>query len=191
MTFDSIVKQYAEAVYNTGVVSRCMGLAQVSNVATAGTTQTIVTGEVYPFNTGRRETISPDSKESGISFFRASAMQITKQSAFLSEMRNTLTLTVWINGEKVKSNGEQDIQMMLASTLKRFQPVIDSQSSFRRVSLDTNEYASEGVQAYGWDGLKFKYNEAPHMLFNIQFQFQAWVSAGCSTPTYNVISPVC
>ncbi len=191
MTFDSIIKQYAGAVYSTGIVSKAMGLAQVSNVSANGAAQTIVTGEIFHFATGKHETISPDSRESGISFFRASAMQITRQSAFLSELRNTVTLTVWINGDKVKPNGEQDLQMFILSTLQKFTPAIDANSSFRKVSLTPSNNVIEGVPAYGWDGLKFKYHERPHVLFNLEFQFQAWVSAGCNTPTFNVTHPVC
>lgn len=191
MTFEGIVKQYAEAVYATGVVSKSMGLAQISSVSTPTGSGTIVTGEVYPFATGKRETISPDSKESGISFFRASAMQITKQSAFLNEMRTQITLTVWINGNKVKSNGEQDIQMMIADTVRKYQLTIPDGSQYRTIQLRLGNITNEGITGYGWDGLQFKYHEAPHQLFNIQFEFLAWVGSGCATPTFQIAGATC
>lgn len=190
MTFNDIINQYAGAVYSTGLLSKCGGLAQVSNVSAAGTNQTVVIAPVYPFADAKQYTISPDSKESGIAFFRASATQITRQSAYLHERRNTVTLTVWINGDKVKQGDGFSAFALIQDTVRRFRPTL-SDGQYRKVSMQPTGNVTDGIERYGWDGLKFKYHEAPHMLFNIEFQFQAWVSAGCATPTYQIVNPVC
>lgn len=192
MTFEAIIQDYCKAVMECGFVSKCGGLAQVGNVSTPGGNQTVVIANIYPFETGTYSTISPDKKETGIAFWRASATRVTKQNAYLSEHENTLTLTVWVNGDKVKLSSAMDAKLFLQRLISRHKLTIDQNSPYRSVSVEfIGDSTGEVVTGYGWDGLAFKYHEQPHSLFNLQFRFTAFVAAGCATPTAHIVSPVC
>jgi hypothetical protein len=192
MTFEAIIQEYSKAVIESGFVSKVGGLAQVANVSTAGGNQTIVSAKLFPFESGTYSTISPDKKETGIAFWRASPTRITRQSAYLSEHQNTVTLTVWVNGDKVKLSSDMDAVMYLQKLIAGYSPQIDSNSPYRKVSMEfIGDSLGEVVTGYGWDGLNFKYHEHPHRLFNLQFRFSAFVGAGCATPTFHIVSPVC
>lgn len=192
MTFEAIIQEYSKALQGVEFLSVIGGLAQVSSVSMPSGNGTVVIASIAPFETGHRQTISPDKNTSGLCFWRASPTQITRQSAYLSEHQNTLTLTVWVNGDRVKMSSDMDAVMYLQKLIVGHKPNIDSNSPYRRVSMEfVGDNGSEVVTGFGWDGLQFKYHEHPHRLFNLQFRFTAFVGAGCNTPDAYVLSPVC
>lgn len=192
MTFEAIIKQLSGQLYRLGFLSKCAGLAQVSNT-TAGTgTGQIVSAQVWPFNTGGMVSISPDRKESGICFFRASPTRITNQNVWLRQQENDVTLVVWINGDKAKPGPDADYSIIIQNHLKKYRIELEAGSPIRTATIDIlGDSLGEVVTGYGWDASGFKYHESPHQLFQVRLRVTSTVAQGCHTATVNVINPSC
>ena len=192
MTFEAIIKQLASQVSALGFISKCGALAQISNT-TAGTgSGVLVSAQVHPFNSPGMVSISPDRKESGISFFRAQPTRITNQNVWLRQQENDVLLTVWVNGDKTKAGPDVDYSMLIQNALKRYRVQIEQGSPIRTATIEVlGDSLGEIVTGFAWDGANFRYHEHPHKLFQIRLKITCNVAQGCSTATVQVINPAC
>lgn len=192
MTVEGIIKQLASHLAGIGFISKSGALAQVSNVASGAGTGVMVSAQVHPFNTGQMVSISPDKKESGIAFWRASPTRITNQNPWLHQQENELILTVWANGVKTKHGPDTDFIQLVRNHFHNYRVNLEPGSPIRTANLEfQTDSFGENVAGYGWDDSVLRYHEAPNQLFQIRFRLYLTVGKGCSTPTVNVVNPAC
>lgn len=189
---EEIIKELALLVGRLPFVSRSGALAQISNATAGANNGTFVMARIAPFDKAGMQYIGPDKKEMGIAFWQSGPTKVSRQDVWLRGQENELTLTVWVNGERVKEAQASDYIGSVVQAIRNYRIPIADGSPIRMAEIEfQGDSYGEIVTAYGWDGLNFKYHEQPHSLFQVKFKLTTMVSSGCSDATYAVINPYC
>ena len=189
---EGAIKELAKRIAQLGFISKSGALAQVSNT-TAGTgTGSFVMAQVYPFDKPGMAYVSPDKSETGIAFWQCGPTKVTRQDGYLNACENDLTLTVWVNGDRVKNGSQSAFSAEIYAALNRFRIPVEDGSPVRMAEITPNgDTLGDRVQGFGWEALTLKYDELPHVLFQVKFKLFTLVSSGCQTQTYQVINAAC
>lgn len=189
---EEIIKQLALRVSELGFISKSGALAQVSTATTNGANGVFVAARIAPFNKPGMQYLSPDKNESGIAFWQSSATKVIRQDVYLRWQENDITLTMWINGDRVKNSDPGALLFNAVQVIQNYRITLEVGSPIRMANIDLlGDSFGDVVSGFGWDDTKFKYHEAPHALFQVRFRLSLMVSTGCSTPTYQIINPAC
>lgn len=192
MILESIIKQMAQQVASLGFISKSGGLLQEVNT-TAGASEAIMTwAQVAPFTSGKMEDVSPDKTERGISFFKVGPTRITRQDTWLTQRENEVVFTCWLNGNRVKEQGDTIAEEAIVKALRLYKVRIEQGSPIRLFEIEyTGDNQGEAINRWGWESKMLQYNQLPHKLFQHKFLLRYTVATGCVNQTIDIINPAC
>lgn len=190
---EGIVKQLAMRINDLGFVSKSGGLLYEFSVSSGGANTVRTTAQIAPFVDGKLVPISPDKKETVITFFQAGPTRVLKQDLYLSQLENELTLTGWVNGDRIGREELGSPEVSILNEIRKFKSDLTTGGPLRDIEIDYSG-DSEGqapASRWGWDKPEFQYGSHPHRIFQLKFRLTYMVSKGCATQTVHVLNPAC
>ncbi len=188
MIVPEIIQQMATKIANLGYISQSGGILR--EVEQQGKIN--VEALVYPFSTGAKaKPISPDRGESGITFFQVGPTRVLNSNVWLDTMENELTLTGWLNGNRLTE--VEAAEMGILAVLSHFRYAMPTGSPVRQLSVEfagDNEGQPIGDR-WGWTAPEFQYGKAPYRLFQLRFKLTYFMARGCAPVTSTVLKPIC
>jgi hypothetical protein len=184
MIIPAIIEQLAKRIYDLGYIGQSGGMVQEVLRGTVFDIQAPVYPNPKPVN------ISPDRKESGITFFSVGPTRSLEQSRWLTKWENELTLTGWLNGDRLT---EIEMAEMGVFNAMRGTIVMPEGHPVRSVTLEfagDNEGQPIG-ERWGWTDPAYQYGKLPYRLFQHRYRLTYWVGAGCAPVTSAVLQPAC
>ena len=189
---EAIIKAMANQVLNLGFVSKSGGMLQETTIVSGGGNIVRTAAQIAPFVDGKIVDISPDKKETVITFFSAGATRVVRQDTYLMLCENEIVLTGWINGNRTGTTDQADPEMQILTALRNAR--LDPTSGGALRSLDIEFAGSDSevqVSRWGWDKPEFQYGAAPHRFFQQRFRASYMLSRGCSTQSVVIMNPAC
>lgn len=188
MILEGILKEMALRVHGLGFISKAGALVYEATATTGGI---MTNAQVAPFTDPKLVDVSPDSRETGVCFFKAGATRVTNQDSFLTTRENEVVFTGWINGDRVKTS-DTDIEEQIVKALRSYRVPIQAGSPIRMAEIEyLGDNAGEVVNRWGWDKGTLRYQEPPHILSQHRFRIEYVVSSGCYSQTVEVVNPAC
>lgn len=191
MILESILNALANAIRDTGFVSRSCGLARFVSISSNGANATVVKAFEAPFASAEMVDASPDGNDSAITFFTAGATRVVRQDVWLMWCENEVTLTMWVNGDRV--DPAQSPETAVLNRIRSTRVVPEEGSPIRSIEImfagDSNAQAD--ISRFGWDRPEFQYGAYPHRIMQMTFRVSYILSTGCSNQTIAVIPKVC
>ena len=187
MIVPEIIQQMATKIANLGYISQSGTIVQ--EVERGGKFD--IQAKTYKDGFAKPVNISPDAKESGITFFQVGPTRVLASNTWLDTMENELILTGWLNGNRLTEPelAEQGIM----SALRNFRFDKPAGSPIRNLVVEfagDNEGQPIGDR-WGWAAPEFQYGKLPYRLFQLRFKLTYFVSRGCAPVTSTVLKPAC
>lgn len=137
--------------------------------------------------------VSPDAKESAITFFQVGPTRAINQDTWLTSWENEITLIGWINGKRISEAACNDALMQIIRVVNRARISIDEGSPVRAINIDfTGDNTGQPVgEKYGWNEAQYQYGKPPYRLFELKFRLAYFVAAGCCINPVDVLQPAC
>ena len=187
MIVPEIIQQMATKIANLGYISQSGTIVQ--EVERAGKFD--IQAKTYTSQFTKAVNISPDAKESAITFFQVGPTRVLDSNTWLDSMENELTLTGWLNGNRLT---ELDLaEQGIMSALRNFRFDKPTGSPIRNLVVEfagDNEGQAIGDR-WGWTAPEFQYGKAPYRLFQLRFKLTYFVSRGCNPVASAVLKPAC
>ncbi len=189
---ESAIKGLAVRIKDAGFVSKSGALLQETTISTAGSNTVRAAAQIAPFADGKLVDVSPSGNDTVITFFQASATRVTRQDVYLMQCENEVTITGWINGNRVGMNDNADPELEIIKIIRKAKFTPDDGSPLRSIEIDfvgDNEGAT--LSRWGWDRPEFQYGGYPHRFFQHKFKFVYTLSTGCATQSVQILNPAC
>ena len=187
MIVPEIIQQMATKIAQLGYISQSGTIMQ--EVERGGKFD--IQAKTYKDGFAKAVNISPDAKESGITFFQVGPTRVLASNVWLDTMENELTLTGWLNGNRLTEMETAEIGIMAA--IRYFQFDRPTGSPIRNLDVEfaaDNEGQPIGDR-WGWTAPEFQYGKAPYRLFQLRFRMTYFMSRGCAPVTSTVLKPAC
>ncbi len=187
MIIPDIIKQLASKIGELGYISQAGGMVQ--EIQRNGKID--VQALVYPFASDKPVNISPDARESGITFFQVGPTRVLDSNIWYDTQENELILTGWLNGNRLTEvhAAEQGIKAVLSY----FRYTKTEGSPVRQLTVEfagDNEGQPIGDR-WGWTEPTFQYGAAPYRFFQHRYKLTYFLSRGCAPSGVNVLQPSC
>lgn len=189
---EGALKGLAIRIKDAGFVSKSGGLLQETTISTGGGNVVRAAAQVAPFVDGKLVDVSPNGNDTVITFFQATATRVTRQDVYLMQCENEVTITGWINGNRVVMNDNADPELAIINIIRkaRFEP--ESGSALRSIEIDFVGDNEGGVLSrWGWDKPEFQYGAYPHRFFQHKFRVSYTIATGCATQSVQILNPAC
>ncbi len=92
--------------------------------------------QLAPFTDGKVVDISPDKKETVVTFFTAGATRVIRQDVYLMMCENEITLTGWINGNRTGTTDQANPEMAILAALRNARLDPTSGGALRSVDVE-------------------------------------------------------
>lgn len=189
---EAIIQGLANRINDAGFVSKSGGLLYESTVSTAGGNVIRATAQVAPFADGKMIDVSPDNTQTAITFFTAGPSRVIRQDSYLMQLENEVTITGWINGNRVGTSELADPELAVINLIRRAKFQIDQGSPLRMVDIDfIGDSQGQTFSRWGWDKPEFQYGGHPHRMFQHKFRISYAIATGCETQSVHVFNPAC
>lgn len=190
---ESILKGLATRINDTGFVSKSGGLLQETTISAQGANIVRASAQVAPFADNKLYSLSPDAKDTCITFFQAGATRVVRQDMYIMMLENDITITGWINGERLGMNDFADPELEVLKIIRKARFKMQDGSPLRSVEIDfqTDSGSDIPVSRWGWDKPEFQYGASPHRFFQHKFKISYCVASGCATQSVQILSPAC
>jgi hypothetical protein len=191
-TLESILKGLANNLAGLGFISKAGGLLQETTISTSGGNSVRTSAQVSPFSTGRLVDVCPDKNETCVTFFQAGATRVTRQDMYIMQLENEITLTGWINGNRIGIEPMQDPELQIIGAIRKARFAAEEGSPLRCIEIDfTADGEPLNVSRWGWDKPEFQYGGHPHRLFQHKFKVSYILATGCASQSVHVLNPAC
>ena len=187
MIVPEIIQQMATKIANLGYISQSGAIVQ--EVERGGKFD--IQAKTYKDGFAKAVNISPDAKEGGITFFQVGPTRVLNSNTWLDSMENELTLTGWLNGNRLTE--VEAAEMGILTALRNFRYAMPTGSPVRQLVVEfagDNEGQPIGDR-WGWTAPEFQYGKLPYRLFQLRFKLTYFVARGCSPVASAVLKPAC
>jgi len=189
MILESIINALANAIRDTGFVSRSCGLARFVSVSANGSSTTVAKAFQSPFAGSEMVDVSPDGGESAVSFFTAGATRVLRQDVYIMQCENDVQLTMWVNGDRITP--DYSPETVVVNTIRALRIVPEEGSPLRSIEVVFTGDAAPDVSRFGWDRPEFQYGGYPHRFMQLSLRISYTLATGCANQTVPVIAKVC
>lgn len=189
---EAILKGLANRINGLGFVSKAGGLLAETTIV--GTAQTIIrtAAQIAPFADGKLVDVSPDKGDTVNTFFTAGSTRVTRQDVYLMQMENEVTLTGWVNGNRVSRSELASPEFAILSALQKSVVELTEGSPIRSVEIEfIGDNEGQSISRWGWDKPEFQYGASPHRIFQQRYRVSYTVSRGCADQSVHVLNPSC
>lgn len=188
MMVQQIIQELATRIGQLGFVSQSGAIAHdlLSN------TKLTPAALVYPLF-DKSVFVSPDAKESAITFFQVGPTRAVNQDTWLTSWENEITLIGWINGKRISEGACNDAIMQILRVVNRARLQVAEDSPVRSINIDfIGDSSGQPIgDKYGWNDEKYQYGKPPYKLFELRFRLTYFVAAGCCVSPVDVIQNAC
>lgn len=187
MIVPEIIQQMASKIAQLGYISQSGTIVQ--EVERGGKFD--IQAKTYKDGFSKAVNISPDAKESGITFFQVGPTRVLDSNVWLDTIENELTLTGWLNGNRLTE--VEAAEMGILAVLSHFRYTMPAGSPVRQLSVEfTGDNEGQPIgDRWGWTAPEFQYGKAPYRLFQLRFKLTYFMARGCAPVTSTVLKPIC
>lgn len=189
---DTIAKTLAARIASLGFISLSAGLARAQKITIQDKTKTL---PAYPDSTKKNGYVwlTPDSKESGISYFESLSNEQTGElgGGRGFQFRSRLRLVVWLNTKRLTS---EDAGAMMTGIVSNLQGKHEASGGVSNIVVVPDKEVPRGPELFA----KYTYDEAETQFLMLPFEYFAFefvvsyvVLTGCVVAGVNKREPVC
>lgn len=178
---EAAINNLCVGIYDSGIVSRVGNIAEeVGIVQKNGDVRRLPAAQIAPFTTGKMEAITPDDKESAVTWWECGPTGVLRQTDYLMQLENTCTLLMWINTARLSPADDTIAQRSIVGTVLNTPYVVEDGDSIRAVVVEyAGQVFDERLSKFGWDNPEFQMSIPPYKLAAHRFTITYTVSRNC------------